>query len=183
VSKQREREQINAVADAERVVAELEAKRTACAARAVELGEERKRISFAALGELAKSAGSRSPEERKSRGRSRLTNGNGPVLPDVDGRSLIARRYRDIAAAILVDQGGADHCSESRKQLIRRFAAAAVLAEQMESRLARGEQIDIAEHATLSSTLVKLAQRIGIDRLPQDITPDPLDYAQEREPA
>jgi hypothetical protein len=67
-------------------------------------------------------------------------------------------------------------------QLIRRFAAAAVLAEQMEARLANGEQIDIAEHATLSSTLVRLAQRIGIDRVPRDVglTLDPLEYARER---
>ena len=28
------------------------------------------------------------------------------MLPDVDGRSGIARRFRDIASAILVDQGG-----------------------------------------------------------------------------
>ena len=129
-----------------------------------------------------KPADSRSAQARKSHGRSRISNGK-DLLPDVDGRSVIARRYRDISAAILVDQGGVERCSESRKQLIRRFAAAAVLAEQMEAKLARGEKIDIAEHATLSSTLVRLAQRIGIDRLPQDITPDPLTYAREREPA
>jgi hypothetical protein len=84
--------------------------------------------------------------DAKAHGRSRVSNGR-DVLPDCDGRSTIARRYRDIAGAILTDQGGIDTCSESRKQLIRRFAAAAVLAEQMEARLARGEQIDIAEHA------------------------------------
>ena len=58
-----------------------------------------------------------------------------------------------------------------------------MLAEQLESRLANGEQIDIAEHATLSSTLVRLAQRIGIDRRAKDITPDPLTYARQREQA
>jgi hypothetical protein len=99
-----------------------------------------------------------------------VSNGH-DVLPNIDGRSVIARRYRDIAGAILVDQGGADFCSESRKQLIRCFAAAAVLAERLESRLANGEQIDIAEHATLSSTLVRLASRIGIDRVPRDVSP------------
>jgi hypothetical protein len=104
------------------------------------------------------------------RARSRVSNGR-DMLPDIDGRSIVARRYRDIASAILVDQGGVDRCSESRIQLIRRFAAAAVLAEQLESRLANGEQIDIAEHATLSSTLVRLAQRIGIDRVARDISP------------
>ena len=107
--------------------------------------------------------------------KSRITNGR-DLLPNIDGRSVIARRYRDITAAILVDQGGEDRCSESRKQLIRRFAAAAVLAEQLESRLANGEQIDIAEHATLSSTLVRLAQRIGIDRRSRDVTPSLAEY-------
>jgi hypothetical protein len=116
-----------------------------------------------------KSAGSRAAYPRKSHGRSRVSNGH-DVLPNVDGRSIIARRFRDIVSAILVDQGGVDQCSESRTQLIRRFAAAAVLAEQMESKLANGAQIDIQEHATLSSTLVRLAQRIGINRVAKDIT-------------
>jgi hypothetical protein len=107
---------------------------------------------------------------QKDARRSRITNGS-DLLPGIDGRSTVARRYRDIAGAILVDQGGIDHCSESRKQLIRRFAAAAVLAEQLESRLANGEQVDINEHAVLSSTLVRLAAKIGIDRVPRDVTP------------
>jgi len=89
---------------------------------------------------------------------------------------MAARRYRDIVNAILVDQGGVDQCSESRKQLIRRFAAAAVIAEQMESRLANGEQIHIAEHAQLASTLVRIAQRIGINRRAKNITPALPDY-------
>ena len=98
------------------------------------------------------------------------------VLPDIDGRSVIARRYRDICSAIFVDQGGEDQCTESRKQLIRRFAAAAVIAEQMEARLARGEPIDIQQHALLCSSLVRLAQRIGINRRAKDITPALPDY-------
>lgn len=105
---------------------------------------------------------------RKPTARARVSNGR-DVLPNVDGRSLIARRYRDVLNAIIVDQGGIDQCSESRLQLIRRFAAAACIAEQLEARLANGEQIDIAEHATLASTLVRLAARIGIDRVPRDV--------------
>src|SRR6478609_6276202 len=69
---------------------------------------------------------------RKPSARSRVTNGR-ELLPQVDGRSLVARRYRDISHAIMVDQGGANACSEARLQLIRRFAAAAVMAEQMEA--------------------------------------------------
>ena len=110
-------------------------------------------------------------------GRSSITNGDN-LLRDVDGRSPLYRRYRDIANAILADQAGVDQCSEARKQLIRRFAAAAVLAEQMEARLARGEDIDINEHATLSSTQVRLAARIGVDRIPRDVTPSLRDLLQ-----
>ena len=46
----------------------------------------------------------------------------------------------------------------------------------MESRLANGEQINIAEHAQLASTLVRIAQRIGINRRYKDITPALPDY-------
>jgi hypothetical protein len=114
-------------------------------------------------------------ERRPSKQRSRLTNGK-DLLPDIDGRSAMARRFKDIASAVLVDQGGIDQCSEGRLQLVRRFAAAACLAEQMEAALVRGEQIDIAEHGLLCSTLVRIAQRIGINRVPKNVTPHLHDY-------
>ena len=97
-------------------------------------------------------------------------------MPDTDGRLRIARRFRDIAGAILVDQGGAELCSESRRQLIRRFSAACVLAEDLEGRLARGEEIDVERHALLCSTLTRLAQRIGLDRRAKNITPSLREY-------
>jgi hypothetical protein len=124
-----------------------------------------------------KATGRRAAARRKARSpaRSRVSNGS-DVLPNTDGRSFVVRRYRDITDAIFVDQGGKDRCSESRKQLIRRFAAAAVIAEQMESRLANGEPINISEHAQLASTLVRIAQRIGINRRFKDITPALPDY-------
>jgi hypothetical protein len=101
-------------------------------------------------------------------GRTRIAN-HTDVLPGIDGRNLIARRYRDIADAIALDQGGEDQCSESRKQLIRRFAASSVLAEQVEAALARGEEIDISSHALLCSTLVRLAGKLGINRVPKNV--------------
>src|SRR5437660_12008556 len=82
---------------------------------------------------------------RSSKQRSRMTNGTA-LLPDVDGRSAIARRFKDITSGILAHQGGADQCSESRLQLVRRFAAAAVLAARIERRLAKREPFDIQEH-------------------------------------
>lgn len=121
-------------------------------------------------GAIQKPPDSRSNAGRKAYARSRVSNGR-DVLPDVDGRTGVARRYRDIASAVLIDQGGPELCSESRKQLIRRFAAAAVLAEQLEAQLVRGEAIDIQEHALLCSTMVRVAQRIGINRVARNVTP------------
>jgi hypothetical protein len=118
-----------------------------------------------------KPVGSRFPRPAKAEARSRVSNGE-DILPGVDGRSTIARRYRDISCAILADSAGAEQCSETRLQLIRRFAAAAVLAEQMEATLANGGEIDIAEHCQLSSTMVRLATRLGIERVPKDISYD-----------
>jgi len=112
----------------------------------------------------------RSLDRKSSRQRSRITNGRS-LLPDVDGRSLLARRFRDIQNAIVGDQGGPEHLSEARLQLIRRFAASAVLAEQLESKLANGEEIDVSQHALLCSSLVRIANKIGINRIAKDITP------------
>jgi hypothetical protein len=112
----------------------------------------------------------RAKKTRRSSELHQAPRGNSTVgFPIVDVR--FARRYRDITHAIIGDQGGADHCSESRQQLIRRFAAAAVLAEQLEAQLAHGERIDITAHALLTSTLVRIAQCIGIDRAARNTTP------------
>ena len=117
-----------------------------------------------------KPTASRVPTAGKAQARSRLSNGR-DVLPNVDGRNVVARRYRDIIGAVVSDQGGAEHLSEARLQLIRRFSAASVLAEQMEARLARGEQINIQEYSLLVSTMVRVAQRIGIERRARNVTP------------
>jgi hypothetical protein len=116
---------------------------------------------------------------RKRYARSRVTNGS-DILPDVDGRSFIARRFRDISEAVAREQSG--ELSEVRLQLIRRFSAAAVLAEMMEARLARGEQIDVGEHSQLSSTMVRIAQRIGVNKIPVDVTPSLESYLSNNHP-
>ena len=111
-----------------------------------------------------------------------MSNGKA-LLPDVDGRSAIARRYRDIVAAILIDQGGVAECSEQRKQLIRRFAAASVLAEQLEAKLANGEEINVERHALLCSTMVRVARQIGVNRVAKDVTPSVDEYLRQRREA
>ena len=88
------------------------------------------------------------------------------LLPNSDGRG--PDDTKDIASAIINEQAD---CSEARLQLIRRFAACAVMAEILETKLANGETIDITEHAALTSAMVRVASRIGINRHTKTIGP------------
>jgi hypothetical protein len=115
------------------------------------------------------------PSERRAIGQakpvatSRITNGR-ELLANVDGRSLLARRYRDIIAVVIADQGGTDGMTEARRQLIRRFASLAVQAGALDARVGNGEEIDLGEYSTLTSTMVRVAHRIGLNRVAKNIT-------------
>jgi hypothetical protein len=65
---------------------------------------------------MRKREGDQPRADRKGYARSRLTNGK-DLLPNIDGRSLIARRYRDIYSAIAADPGRA-------RSLVRSTASA-----------------------------------------------------------
>jgi hypothetical protein len=117
--------------------------------------------------------------QRAPSARARLTNGTrGMVLPGIDQRSAIARRYRDVMCAIIADLGGESHLSETRLQLVRRFSALVVQAEAMEAALVDGKPFDSSAHAHISSTLVRLAERVGLRRVPKNVTPTLTDYLQ-----
>jgi hypothetical protein len=96
-------------------------------------------------------------------------------------RLAFVRRHEDITKALLTDHGGADYCSESRKQLIRRFATAAVLTEQLEMQLTRGQRIDRAAYSMLCNTLVRIAQAVGIDHTTSDSVPRLVDVLRSQE--
>jgi len=88
--------------------------------------------------------------------------------PDLDGQWVFVRRHLEIARRIIVDQGGADCCSETRKQLIARFGAAAAFAEQLEARLAHGDVIDLKDYASLCATMVSIARYLFSDQAMRD---------------
>src|SRR3974390_39422 len=55
------------------------------------------------------------------------------------------------------------------------------LSSGMEAQLANGAEINIAEHAVLCSTLVRIAQRIGINRMPRDVSPSLVDILHDND--
>jgi hypothetical protein len=67
--------------------------------------------------------------------------------------------------------GGLERCSEIKLGLLRRLAATTVQSEIIEARMINGGDVDISTLCTLASTTVRIAQRLGIERRPRDVTP------------
>jgi len=106
--------------------------------------------------------------EPKSKGRSRVSNGRGLFLGDIDGRSTLYRRYRDIHNQIIRDLGEAP--SEAQSLIARRASTLAVWCEQAESEMAGGGDLDIQSFTTAVNSLKRLLEVLGIKRRPKDIS-------------
>jgi hypothetical protein len=114
-------------------------------------------------------------------GRSAATN-HRDLLPHVaDGRRAQARRFRDLVRSMIADAGGIENCSEVKLGLARRLAAATVLSEEIEGKVVNGEAISIADFCQLASTTVRLATRLGVERVPRDVSMSLADILREHE--
>jgi hypothetical protein len=124
-------------------------------------------------------AGNPAITPRKPTARSRVSNGR-DWLAGVDQRSSVARRYRDLMHEAIADSGGLSECSQARLQLIRRLAALSVQLEALEAKLAEGAEIDITDYTALTSTLVRVVSRLGLERRSRNVTPSLADYLQQQ---
>lgn len=92
------------------------------------------------------------------------------MLADADGRSLWARRFKDVLSEIISDLGGNDGLSEGQRQIARRCATISLACESLECRAAKGEQIDLDQYGQLTDRLGRAFQRLGLERKPRDVT-------------
>lgn len=106
---------------------------------------------------------------RPANNRSAVANGSRLFVEEIDGRSAIARRYRDLVAEFTSDIGGDP--TEAQKQLIRRAASLSTWAEAQEVKLANGEDIEIGPLTTAANSLRRILQDIGLERRSRDVTP------------
>jgi hypothetical protein len=89
----------------------------------------------------------------------------------LDGRTTAAKLYDRLVLNIQNDLGGADACSTIENTLIEAFAGAAVRVNDQNARMLSGEEVPIGEIAIAISALVRAASRIGLKRVPRDVTP------------
>jgi hypothetical protein len=98
---------------------------------------------------------------------------------NLDGRTKARKQFDAIAKGIAADLGGEDRLSTVQRHLIEAFAGAAVHVHDLNARLLLGEEVDTLVHSQVISTMVRIASRIGTQRVARDVTPDPLAYARE----
>ena len=83
----------------------------------------------------------------------------GIQLPRVDGRTIAARRFRDLCAAFEAEVGGV--LSESDKAMVAQAAALSLRAEELQADLIRGRDIDNDLLVKLSGTVKRILSVIG----------------------
>ena len=102
--------------------------------------------------------------------RTRVTNGKALFLDGVDGRTLAARRYRDLFHSFVSDLGGVEVTSEAQRQLARRCATMSCQAEVMEAEFIAGDDTDWDQYLHLVGTLSRALSRLGMERKALDVT-------------
>ena len=95
--------------------------------------------------------------------RSRITNGSA-MLPGVDGRSCMARRFRDLVEALEADQPSP--MTEALRLQIRAAASMQVHVEDMTARLARGEIVSAEEMTRAANGAIRALASLRL-RAPQ----------------
>jgi hypothetical protein len=88
-------------------------------------------------------------------------------------------KFDAIASGIAEDLGGNDRLTTVQKHLVEAFAGVALAVSDLNARLLLGEEVDILEQSQAVSSMVRVAQRIGINRVPKNITPSLSDILQE----
>ena len=80
-------------------------------------------------------------------------------------------------AEIVADLGGADRLSEGQRQPARRCAMLAVECEKIEALGVAGGVINLDAYGQLTDRIGRAFQRLGLKRVPSDVTPTFADIA------
>jgi hypothetical protein len=93
-----------------------------------------------------------------------------------DGRSVWARRLRDLETLYADDLGGASALSEFQLGLISTCATLRCELEKLEGRLSVGEVVDLDQFGRLVGHYRRVCETLGIERRAKNIVPDLHDY-------
>jgi len=94
-------------------------------------------------------------------------------LVEIDKASGAARFFDKMVRDIEADYGGRREISRIASELIGAFAGSATALRYMNAQIMLGESIselDLGAYATLASTMLRIGSRLGLRRIPRDVT-------------
>jgi hypothetical protein len=86
------------------------------------------------------------------------------VVRGMNGNSVSARQYREIALALADEAGGLDKLTAPTMASIRQAANMSVQLGHMTSKAVAGEAVDLEQLTRLSNVLGRTLQRLGIKK-------------------
>ena len=94
-------------------------------------------------------------------------------LVPLDKASGAARFFDRMVREIESDLGGRRQLSRIESELIRAFSGAATSLQYLNHQVLLGEssEIDLTGYATIASTMLRIGSRLGLRRVPRDVTP------------
>jgi hypothetical protein len=98
-----------------------------------------------------------------------------------DGRSIWARRQRDLEVLYGDDLGGESTLSEFQLGLISTCATLRCELEKLEGRLSVGEAVDLDQFGRLVGHYRRVCETLGIERRARDISPTLSDILREQQ--
>jgi hypothetical protein len=122
-------------------------------------------------------------DNRHPRQRSKVGNGH-KLIAGCDGRSLWARRLKDLLDEAISDMGGVDNTSAAERHIIRRACVMIVELERLEGKFAQAGEVSVDDldcYGRTAGNMRRLLESVGLQRRARDVTPDPLEYAARRE--
>jgi hypothetical protein len=90
------------------------------------------------------------------------------TLEDLDGRTIAARRARELIESIATDLGGHDMMSEATKQLVMRAAILSVFLESTETKWLAGEQVELDSYLAAVDRQRRILTTLGLERRTRD---------------
>jgi hypothetical protein len=92
----------------------------------------------------------------------------------VNGQSIPARRFREIAISLADDCGGVDKLSAPTRAMIRQAGSLMVKLEDMSTKAVAGEEIDDEQLVRLTNVLNRMLHRLGLKKTAPPKGPTPL---------
>jgi hypothetical protein len=94
-------------------------------------------------------------------------------LHDLDGRTKVATRCKELVQALEVDLGGADYLTTAQAQLIQRAAILGAQCEDFETRFALGLPVELTDYFTCVNVQRRVLITLGLERKARDVSPAP----------